>query len=517
MMYDYSKDPNEDEPIEENGPVEEVKNYSAPQNSPVEEIDNYSAPESAPVEEIDNYPVEEVKGQYVEEIGGQYVYVEEYNNPYNYSNPARFNPTPPPVQPKNKPKLKKVLTGTSIGLFLMLLGMLSFVFVSMAGNTATGAATVPAVSSSNSVMLVANPTTSSATVQSTVTAPVLTVQAIVQKVTPAVVQITSQQTVTARPSRTAIGSTSGSSTTQATGVGTGIIYDAAGYILTNNHVVAGANSLLVTLTDGRTFQGTVVGTDPQTDLAVVKINATNLTVATLGDSSALYVGDGLVAIGNALALPGGPTVTTGVVSALDRSVAEPAATTTASPYATAAASAGTQLYGLIQTDAAINPGNSGGPLINMAGEVIGINTLGAGTDQSGVQAEGIGFAISINQAKTIAAQLVANGKVSHANLGISSEPLTAAIASQLGVSITQGTVVDQVQSGSAAAQAGLKQADIITAIDGTRLTGESTLGQIINQHQPGDKVTLTVVSPASSGGTGVGRSVQVTLGTLSAS
>jgi S1-C subfamily serine protease len=303
---------------------------------------------------------------------------------------------------------------------------------------------------------------------------------------------------------------------QDTGVGTGIIYDKAGYILTNNHVVEGADALLVSLPDGRTFQAKVAGTDPQTDLAVLKIepDAAGLPVATLGDSSALQVGDGLVAIGNALALPGGPTVTTGVVSALDRSVAEPSDTSGNSPFR--ATTSGTQLYGLIQTDAAINPGNSGGPLINMAGEVVGINTLGAGTDNSGVQIEGIGFAISINQAKEIAQQLVTNGKVNHALLGISSEPLTAAIADSLGLDINQGTVVLQVQAGSAAAQAGLKPSDVITAIDGTQLTGESTLGQIINRHQPGDVVTLQVVTPASSGGSGAARPVKVTLGAYSA-
>jgi S1-C subfamily serine protease len=171
-------------------------------------------------------------------------------------------------------------------------------------------------------------------------------------------------------------------------------------------VVEGASSLTVALTDGRTFDGTVVGSDSKTDLAVVKIeaNGANLPVAVLGDSNALKVGDQLVAIGNALALPGGPTVTTGIVSALSRTVTEPSTQTTSSRYA--ASSAGTELTGLIQTDAAINPGNSGGPLINMQGEVVGINTMGAGQVEPGVQAQGIGFAISINQAKTIAQQIV---------------------------------------------------------------------------------------------------------------
>lgn len=527
MTYENEKDPNENEPAETpaNDPIVETGAYTAPQteivaNYPVEEV----TPEYTAEGEIDYNNVEELNDEPVEETGGRYIPVAEYPyNPYRYNDSAQFQPTPTPFQPTPAPvyapvqpnrdrKMKRVMTGTSIALLLTFLGMLSFVFVSLASNGTTGAATVPAVSSASTVLL---STGSGSTTNAVMAAPnnQLTVQQVVQKVTPAVVQITAQQTVTTRNSRTA----TGSGTTQATGVGTGIIYDASGYILTNNHVVEGADSLLVTLTDGRSFTGTVVGTDPQTDLAVVKITADNLTVAALGDSDALQVGDGLVAIGNALALPGGPTVTAGVVSALNRSVAEPAETTTNSPFAAqSAASSGTQLYGLIQTDAAINPGNSGGPLINMAGEVVGINTLGAGTDDSGVQIQGIGFAISINQAKEIAQQLVASGSVNHAVLGISSEPLTAAIAKEVGVNFTQGTIIDQVQSGSAAAQAGLKQGDIITAIDGTKLTGESTLGEIIIQHQPGDKVTLTVVSPTSNGGTGAERTVEVTLGSQTA-
>ncbi len=164
----------------------------------------------------------------------------------------------------------------------------------------------------------------------------------------------------------------------------------------------------------RSFNGKVIGSDATTDLAVVKIDTASsiLPVAPLGDSSALQVGDGLVAIGNALALPGGPTVTAGVVSALDRSVAEPS-TQSADSFTTNSTASGPQLYGLVQTDAAINPGNSGGPLVNMEGQA-----------EPGVLAQGIGFAISINQAKEIAQQIVINGKVDHAMPGVTSQPLT---------------------------------------------------------------------------------------------
>ena len=195
------------------------------------------------------------------------------------------------------------------------------------------------------------------------------VRQVAEQVKPAVVQITSSQQ----------GFNSfNQAVPQQTGVGSGVIYDASGgngYVLTNNHVIAGADKLTVALPDGRTFDGQVVGADPETDLAVVKITGNNLPVVPLGDSSKLQAGDWVVAIGNALALPGGPTVTAGVVSALGRTIQEPTDPATGAP--------GPFLYDLIQTDAAINPGNSGGPLVNLNGEVVGINTLVAGHGRAG--------------------------------------------------------------------------------------------------------------------------------------
>jgi S1-C subfamily serine protease len=195
------------------------------------------------------------------------------------------------------------------------------------------------------------------------------------------------------------------------------------------------------------------------------------------------------------------------VSALGRSVTEPGSGTALSQ------SSGPQLYDLVQTDAAINPGNSGGPLLDMSGKVIGINTLVAGQAEAGVQAQGIGFAISINQARQLADQLVKNGKVDHAFLGISFHPLSPAQAKQLSLDSSQrGAVLMQVQSGSPAAQAGLKNGDIVTAIDGTKITGESTLGEIISQHKPGDKVKLEVATPNPNGSSTQSRTIEVTLG-----
>jgi S1-C subfamily serine protease len=277
----------------------------------------------------------------------------------------------------------------------------------------------------------------------------------------------------------------GRPTTSPVGLGSGVIYDPSGLILTNNHVVEGAKSLLVSLPDGRTYSAKLLGGDAQMDLAVVRIEpgaGETLPVTALGDSEALAVGDGVVAIGNALGLPGGPTVTAGVVSALGRAIQEPSdRPSEPGPY----------LYDLIQTDAAINPGNSGGPLLNMAGEVIGINTLGAGGD-SGAMAQGIGFAIAINSARPIAQQLASGGRVSHPFLGIAYGPVNPALASQLGLPIKQGVVLGQVTAGSPAAQAGLRPRDVITTVDGQPIVDETTLGRALSRRQPGDRVRLGV-------------------------
>jgi S1-C subfamily serine protease len=282
------------------------------------------------------------------------------------------------------------------------------------------------------------------------------------------------------------------------GVGSGAIYDSSGHILTNNHVVEGAQRLLVSLPDGRSFDANVVGRDPQTDLAVVQISGDNLPVVELGDSRQLQVGDWVVAIGNALALPGGPTVTAGVVSALGRTVQEPANTNPqngggpAQPQAQVQAS-GPFLFDVIQTDAPINPGNSGGPLLDLQGRLVGINTLVAGQAEPGVQAQGIGFSIAIDTAKPIADQLVATGRIAHPFLGIQYVPINPAIARQLGVQVKNGVVVGGVQPGSPAATGGVQSRDVITQIDGQDLQGDSSLAESVNAHKPGDTVTLTVL------------------------
>ena len=278
------------------------------------------------------------------------------------------------------------------------------------------------------------------------------------------------------------------------GAGTGFIVDPSGYIVTNNHVVEGAQRLKVVLPppDNRSFDAQLVGRDPQTDLAVLKIDGANLPTVSLGKSADLRVGEWVVAIGNALALPGGPTVTAGVVSALNRDAEEPGSTP---------GSRGPMLYDLVQTDAAINPGNSGGPLVNLKGEVVGVNTLGA-TD-----AQGIGFAISIDGAKTIVEQLRQNGRVARGYLGVTLQSVTPAVAATNGLPRTDGVAVLDVVPGSPAAQAGLQSGDLIYGIDDVPVASQRDLQvALTNRFKPGNTVTLKV----NRGG--AERTVKVTLG-----
>ncbi len=281
------------------------------------------------------------------------------------------------------------------------------------------------------------------------------------------------------------------------GAGSGFIYDPAGYIVTNNHVVEGAQQLQVVLPppDNRTFTATLVGRDPQTDLAVLKIDGTNLPTVPLGRSGQLRVGEWVVAIGNALALQGGPTVTQGVVSATGRDEQEP-------PSQSAPNTAGPTLYDLIQTDAAINPGNSGGPLVNLRGEVVGVNTLGSS------QAQGINFAISIDGAKPIIDQIRQHGAVTRGYLGIGGATVTPAIAASRGLTAMNGVAIGQLDPGGPAAQAGLQQNDVIVGLGDVSIQGLKDLQDALTtRYKPGDTVAVKV----DRGGTT--QTIQVTLGT----
>ena len=296
-----------------------------------------------------------------------------------------------------------------------------------------------------------------------------------ETVRPAVVQIVTQQNAD---------SSSGPSSPSSQGIGSGVIFDSRGYVLTNNHVIDGAEKIMISLPDRRAFEGKLVGADPLTDLAVLQIPGENLPFAKLGDSSSLGVGDWVVAIGNAFGLPGGPTVSAGVISATGRSVQEPS-----DPGAISNAPF---LYDLLQTDAPINPGNSGGPLVSLTGEVIGINTLILGQVEPGLQAQGIGFAISASTAKPIAEQLIASGHVVHPYLGIAFKLLSGLAANRLGIQQTQGVMIVDVSGGSPAEKAGLRPGDIITRIENQSLLAELDLSNIVEMFKPGDTIRLTV-------------------------
>ena len=254
------------------------------------------------------------------------------------------------------------------------------------------------------------------------------------------------------------------------GLGTGVIVGADGYILTNNHVVDGADEVSVELSDHRTFKASVVGTDPKTDIAVVKINGKNLSTAVLGDSDRLEVGEWVAAVGNPFGLTS--TITAGIVSAKGRSQV-----------------AISDYEDFIQTDAAINPGNSGGPLVNLAGEVIGINTAIA-SRTGGYQ--GIGFAIPINMAKSIMDSLINDGHVVRGFLGVGIQPLNEGLADSFGFHGTDGALIGEVSSGSPADQAGLKQGDIVVRFDHRDIATVNELRNLVASTKPGKTVAVEV-------------------------
>ncbi|HYB60627.1 MAG TPA: DegQ family serine endoprotease [Methylomirabilota bacterium] len=256
-------------------------------------------------------------------------------------------------------------------------------------------------------------------------------------------------------------------------LGSGVIVSSDGYILTNNHVVDGASDIKVSLKDKREFKAQVVGTDPRTDLAVLKIPATGLTAITFGDSAKAQVGDFVLAIGNPFGV--GETVTMGIISALQRS------------------GLGIEDYeDFIQTDAAINPGNSGGALINVHGDLIGINTAIL-TGGEGGGNEGVGFAIPVNMARGIMEQLVKNGKVSRGYIGVGIEAVTPDLAKAFGLATPEGALVGEVEPNSPGSRAGLQRGDIILSVDGQPISDERDLRLRIAAMAPGLTVKLEIV------------------------
>lgn len=257
-----------------------------------------------------------------------------------------------------------------------------------------------------------------------------------------------------------------------TGLGSGVIIDAReGYIVTNNHVIQKADDIVVTLSDGRKLEATVVGTDPGADVAIIKVDAKNLTQVKIADSNKLRVGDFVVAIGNPFGL--GQTVTSGIVSALGRS------------------GLGIESYeDFIQTDASINPGNSGGALVNLRGELIGINTAIIGPNGSSV---GIGFAIPINMAKQITAQLIEHGEVKRGRLGFTAQDLTLELAEAFDIDQRNGVVVAHVEEDSAAEKSGMRAGDVIITVNGDTVSDSADVRNMIGLIRVGTKIEIEIV------------------------
>jgi putative serine protease PepD len=267
------------------------------------------------------------------------------------------------------------------------------------------------------------------------------------------------------------------------GTGSGVVISSDGQILTNNHVVEGGGDINVTFHDGTTASAEVVGTDPTTDLAVIQAeDVSGLTAVELGSSDDLQVGQQVVAIGSPFGLEG--TVTTGIVSALER------------PVSAGSGTGGSAVIDAIQTDAPINPGNSGGPLVNMSGQVVGINSaIYAPSAQGG--SVGLGFAIPIDQARPIADELIESGQATHARIGLSVGDATGDL---------RGALVAGIEDGSGADEAGLAEGDIITEIDDRVVTDGTSLVAAARSYRPGDTVTLTYVRGGDT------QTVEVTLG-----
>lgn len=272
--------------------------------------------------------------------------------------------------------------------------------------------------------------------------------------------------------------------------GSGFFISDQGYILTNNHVVEGTKEVSIILSDGTQESAALVGTDPYSDIAILKTEGRVPAVVSLGNSDMLNAGESVIAIGSPLG-DFKNTVTVGVVSGTGRSI------DTGKGY---------QIEGLIQTDAAINQGNSGGPLVNLAGEVIGVNNMIVRGSGSGTIAEGLGFAIPVNTAQAVANQIIAKGYFSRPFMGISYQAISPSIAATYNLPVQWGVYVTRVANGSPASEAGLRADDIITSINGVKMDETHNYLNVLYTYQPGDQVNLTVMRGDRE------LSLQVTLG-----
>lgn len=261
------------------------------------------------------------------------------------------------------------------------------------------------------------------------------------------------------------------------GIGSGFVIKSDGYILTANHVIRKARRIEVILPDGEALEGGIVGADPTTDIAVIKVAAENLPVAKLGDSSKLKVGQIVIALGNPFGLTGGPTVTMGVISALNRSIRSKVLV----------------LEDLIQTDAAINPGNSGGPLVNVHGEVIGVNTAII------PYAQGIGFAIPINLAKKVSEELITYGRVIRPWIGVIGISISRRIATYYNLPIDKGALIIEVVPRSPAYKAGIRAGDIITSVDNVPINNADDLKKEISKKKVGEEIKVQIIRGSRKG------------------
>lgn len=386
-------------------------------------------------------------------------------NPSADATSAAHQPTAPPYMAPTAPAAARGTSGVRAGVIGAIAGALvaslvtGGLFLAFRDDSGNDAST-----QTPSTLKLASSTSGSGNSSSTTN---LDVRSVIARVRPAVVAIRVE-------------------TNSGTGGGTGFIVDSNGTIVTNAHVVEDATSISVTRSTGDVLAAKVRGVDTGHDLAVIKIDGVNLPTVTLGDSDAAQVGDPVVAIGNALGL--GISVTTGIVSALDRSVDEPN---------------GNTILGALQTDAAINPGNSGGPLVNANGEVIGINTAIAAPDSS----NNVGFAISISSARTIIEDL-ANGRTPRdALLGVQSDDVTPSRVEELNLKVDHGAIVTSVEPGTAADTAGIHSGDVIVQVDGLDVHGRDELRRYIRRHRPGDRIEVVLYTEA-----GDRKSLTVTLG-----
>ena len=355
--------------------------------------------------------------------------------------PSPAPPGPPPPSPERPKRLRQFLIGALVG------GLCGALVASGAYFTFgrdDNSSSTPAPSKTNQVSRPSSTISRNGDIAG-----------IIAKVEPAVVAVT-------------VNESGGQS------AGTGFFLSEDGYLATNAHVVGTAQSAKLQLNDGRTLDARVVGADPSADVAVLKVDAGNLPVVCTDDSNKVQVGDDVVAIGNALALEGGLSVTRGIISGPPRPGSE----------------IGTAIETVLQTDAAINPGNSGGPLVDSNGCVIGINTaVASGTGSQ--PAQNVGFAIPISSAKPVIDDIKAGRKP--AFLGVGTTDLTPELKSQLGVNVNDGAAVTDVTSGSPADNAGLKRGDVIVQIGDTQIKNTGNVATAVRKHQPGEKVTVTYV------------------------